>query len=224
MEEIDNIFEFLKKNKLIIIAYILILFLLAGLIYIYFNPKEIKEENHVEILDSNKEEQKENTFFVDIKGAVNAPGTYEVLEGKRIKDVIELAGGLAENANTSVNNLSLKVTDEMSIIIYTNEEVENFTKTKEEEIKKIEECNNSVIRNDSCIIKENTETSNNSLVSINKATKEELMTIPGIGEKRANDIISYREENGPFEVKEDIMKVTGIKESLYDQIESYITT
>ncbi len=221
MEEIDNIINFLKKNKLIIIAYILILMLLAGLIYVYFNPKEVKEKERSQTI--TKEEIKEITFFVDIKGAVNNPGTYEVLEGKRIKDVIDLAGGLTENANTSVNNLSLKVKDEMSIIIYTNEEVENFSKTKEIETKKQQECNNTVIKNDSCI-KTTPAIEGDKAININTASVEELMTIPGIGEKKASDIISYRKENGDFENKEEIKNVIGIGDALYAKIESYITT
>ncbi len=222
MEEIDGIVEFLKKNKLVLISYLLIILIIAFLVYTNINPKKEKEvKETIEIEDEEKEEVK--TFFVDIKGAVINPGTYEVLEGKRIKDVIELAGGIKENANTSINNLSLKVKDEMTIIIYTNEEVENFSKIKEEEKLQVDSCNNGTLKNDSCIeIDTNIKTSN--LISINNATKEELMTLPGIGESKAKSIISYREENGKYKTIEDIKNVDGIGESLYAQIKDLITT
>ena len=62
------------------------------------------------------------------------------------------------------------------------------------------------------------------LININTATAEQLQELPGIGESIANEIIKYREENGPFTSKRDIMKVKGIGEKLYDQLKSMITT
>ena len=135
-------------------------------------------------------------------------------------DVIEKAGGLTENANTSVNNLSLKVKDEMVIIIYSNEEVSNFSKVKEEESRVSKSCNSSDIKNDTCISND----SLSSLVNINTASKEELMTLTGIGEAKALDIISYRDNNGLFNDISDITKVPGIGDSLYAKIKDFITT
>jgi len=134
------------------------------------------------------------------------------------------AGGLTDQADTSVINLSKKVTDEMVIIVYSKEEVEKFKETKEIEKEVYDKCNqkdeNSLINN-ACI-----ESSSNtsSKISINTATLEELMTLPGIGESKAKDIINYRESNGPFNTIEDITKVTGIGESIFAKIKENITT
>lgn len=141
----------------------------------------------------------------------------------RVIDVIEKAGGLTKNANTTVINLSKKITDEMVIIIYSNSEVKSFEKTKEKEQQVQEHCiqkDQNALKNDACI---NENTSTSSKISINKATLEQLQTLPGIGESKAKDIISYREQNGPFTKIEDITKVSGIGESVFAKIKDYIT-
>ena len=99
----------------------------------------------------------------------------------------------------------------MVIIIYSNEEVENFSKTKEIENQIQENCvkpNEESLKNDACITEN--ETSTTTKISINTATLEELQTLPGIGEEKAKNIISYREENGPFTSIEDLTKISGI--------------
>ena len=81
------------------------------------NVKEVKQIITRKKVDNN--DSKSKTVFVDVKGAVNNPGVYEIEEGKRVMDAINLAGGLSSNANTINLNLSKKVTDEMYIIVYT---------------------------------------------------------------------------------------------------------
>ena len=93
--------------------------------------------------------------------------------------------------------------------------------TKDEIVKIIDkECICPEIKNDACI---NENTSTSSKISINKASKEELQTLPGIGEAKAKDIVSYREQNGPFTKLEDITKVSGIGENVFVKIKDYIT-
>ena len=143
----------------------------------------------------------------------------------RVVDVIEKAGGLTTNANTSVINLSKKITDEMVIIIYSNQQVKEFTKTKEQEKQVQEKCiqiDENALKNDACILNEQKDT--NKKVSLNKATIEELMTLSGIGESKAKEIINYRETNGEFKTIEDIKNVPGIGESLFAKIKENITT
>ena len=141
------------------------------------------------------------------------PGVYEVDSNLRVNDVIELAGGLLEGADTSYINLAKIVTDEMTIIIYSNEEV--LEKYKKENCI----CEEYNIVNNACI---NTE-DNNKLININTASLEELQSIDGIGESKAKSIISYREEHGLFNKVEDIKNVSGIGESLFEKIKIYIT-
>ena len=108
----------------------------------------------------------------------------------------------------------------MVIIIYSNKEVSNFSKVKEKESQVSKTCNSSDIKNDTCISND----SLSSLVNINTASKEELMTLTGIGEAKALDIISYRDNNGLFNDISDITKVSGIGDSLYAKIKDFITT
>jgi competence protein ComEA len=153
------------------------------------------------------------------------PGVYSVSCDKNVNDVIEMAGGLTENADTSVTNLAKKINNEMVIIIYTHEEVEN-SNIVDTVVKVIEkECVCPNIQNDSCI---NTEITGNigeenGLVNINTATLEELMSVPGIGEAKARAIIEYR-KNSVFLVLEDLLNVQGIGEKIYETIKVYLTT
>ena len=203
--------------------------ILGGVIYILYKndrnskeevieifTKEEKEEDVVlEELDDVKKENKNNKIYVDIKGMVAVPGVYEVDDTCRVNDVINLAGGLLEGADTSTINLAKIVYDEMTIIIYSNEEIRE--KYKEE----VCVCDCSYIVNDACInSNDNTE---NKYVNINTASTDELMNIPGIGEAKANEIINYREGNGNFNSIEDIMNVPGIGEALFEKIKVYIT-
>ena len=161
---------------------------------------------------------------MDIKGEINNPGIYELKSSSRVIDVIEKAGGLTENANTTVINLSKKITDEMVIIIYSNKQVEDFSKTKEIEKQVQNNCINpseESLKNDACITEK--ETTISGKVSINTATLEELQTLPGIGEEKAKNIIKYREENGLFTAIEDLTKINGIGESIFAKIKENIT-
>ena len=193
-----------------------------------FKPrkKDKKEETEVVIKKKEKQASSEIYFKVDIKGQVNNPGIYSLKEGSRVIDVIEASGGLTENANTTVINLSKKIEDEMVIIIYSNEEVNNFAKTKEVEKQVIENCikkDENSLQNDACINQSNEQSNtDNNLININTATQEELMTLSGIGESKAKDIITYRTENA-FTSIEDIKNVPGIGESLFAKIKENIT-
>ena len=192
----------------------------------YYFKEDKKEEIVVEekLEKKVKIEEKEETILVDIKGEVANPGIYSMKESERVIDVIEKAGGLTENADTSAINLSKKLVDEMVIIIYSREQIANFIETKKQEELIQNKChtpNDSGLVNDACI---SNDVITSGQVNINTATKEVLMTLPGIGEAKANDIITYRETNGPFNTIEEIMNVTGIGESIYAQIKENITT
>ena len=170
---------------------------------------------------------------VDIKGYIEVPGVYEMDNDSRIIDVINKAGGLKEEANTEYINLSKRVNDEMIIIIYSNNEVEKYKETEKEIVYIEYECVCPDNKNDACINEEDTVNTNgvktekieetssekkDELISINTGTLDELMTLSGIGESKAQ----YREKNGKFEKLEDIMNVSGIGESAYSKIKDYI--
>lgn len=208
--------------------------LIISLITIYFvtnrpqskvkkEPTIVKESSSIKKSSSPEETTVE--YKIDIKGEVINPGIYTMKSSSRIIDCIEKAGGLTENANTTVINLSKKITDEMVIIIYSNAEVANFKETKKQEEQVQEKCrqkDETSLKNDACITTENK--NNTSLISINNATIGELSKLSGIGEAKAKQIIEYRTQNGPFKTIEDIKQVPGIGESIFAQIKDYITT
>ena len=238
----EQILENLKENKFFLGGFvILFMIIIISNVFIYFYLKyEFSNDNNNEFEEDNL--LKNNLVVVDeitkvtveIKGEVKKPGVYEVNSNKRVNDVIALAEGLTKNADTSVNNLSKKVTDEMIIIIYSKEEVANFTKVKEKEDLLYEECVKTCMSNNNSCLNPNdldsttdtlveTDETNKKLVSINKASLDELMTLPGIGESKAKAIISYREKT-KFNSIEEVKNVSGIGESLYAQIKDFITT
>ena len=228
-------FTYRHKKQIILVCLGLVLLLVIGSFFIYKNyTADDKEEKNI-VLNTKKdtkkdEEEEEEVYYqVDIKGEVINPGIYTVKEGSRVIDVIRLAGDLTEVADTSVLNLSKKVKDEMVIIVYSYDEVENFTATKEKEEIEQEAClSQNGIQNDACIKDSTDDTSSSSVVisgkvSLNTATLDELMTLPGIGESKAQAIIEYREEVGAFQNIEELKEVSGIGDAIFDQIKENIT-
>ena len=148
------------------------------------------------------EDMTENVMcYVYICGAVGQPGVYALPEGSRIYEVIQEAGGLLDDADVTLVNQAERVTDGMMIQIYTVEEAEALVKTNK--------ATESVQSEDGRI-------------DINTATVAELMTLPGIGSSKANAIINYRETYGAFSRIEDLMKVPGIKDGIFQQMKEHI--
>lgn len=215
---------------------ILFVFIFIGIIVIKNNLNKNKY-NEIEITnDIIKEENNEKEiskiesikYNIDIKGAVKKPGVYQLDSNLTVNDAIKIAGGLTNEADTSIINLAKKITDEMVIIVYTKEEVKksNIVDTVIKVVEK--ECICPNIENDGCLNNEITDNITNkeesSLVNINTASIEELQTLSGIGESKAKKIVEYREKNGNFKNIEDIKNVEGIGESLYETIKIHITT
>ena len=183
--------------------------------------QKIKKKKDEETIEKVEE------YMADIKGEVNNPAIYKLKKGSRIIDVVGEAGGLTESADTSVINLSKKITDEMVIIIYSRQEVENWVATKQQEEYLQKKClleEEGQVENNACIEEkiDPEEKQPSAMVNINTATKEELMTLSGIGETKAEAIISYREKT-PFQKIEDLKNVSGIGDSTFEEIKSNIT-
>lgn len=222
-----------RKQILVVVLFTLLITSCISLYVVKFNKTSKEKNKKQEIVLTEKKEvqekkaEKENNsiIMVDIKGEVANPGIYTLEGTKRVIDVINMAGGITKNADTSVLNLSKKLKDEMVIIVYSYYEVKNFSYIKEIEKKVQTECSKGInnIQNDACIEENEATEETSSIISINTATKEELMTLTGIGEKKAEDIIKYREENGEFTSIEDIKNVKGIGDSLFEKIKDYIT-
>ena len=184
---------------------------------------EVKEEVVVD-----KKEEVTEKVKVDIKGAIKKPGVYELDSNSIINDVIKLAGGLKTNASTKYLNLSKKILDEMVINIYTESEVKKMKEpvdvceVKDQDLTNCDDATIIVTNPDSNKEISNSKEVVDNKVSINDGTKEELMTLSGIGEVKAQAIIDYRNKNGKFSKIEDLMNVSGIGESTYNQIKDNI--
>lgn len=202
----EDVVLFFRQNvKSIILAFVCSLVLIIGALF-YFNQNKTEDYSGVSFSNisneiNNKDERAENRhdekIFVDVKGAVKHPGVFETTKDKRIKDLIEEAGGLLDDADTSTLNLSQKVKDQMVIYILKHGE----------KPKKISDSSSS---------------SNTDVININTANKEQLMKISGVGKTKAEAIIAHREKNGDFKKKEDITKVRGIGKSTFEKIKDKI--
>jgi competence protein ComEA len=204
----------IKSKKIFVIGGV-ILILLIGL-FLILNHED-KEEAIAYNMDSTTiTTTNVNKIHIDVKGNVKKPGVYEIDEGSIVLDAINKAGGLKSNSYTKNINLAMKLKDEMVIYVYKTSEV-NKTTTK---VLNDVTCTTNIIKIEEPTTSSNSTTS--SLVNINIASIDELLTVTGIGESKAKAIIEYR-SNTPFKTVEDIMNVTGIGESLFAKIKDYIT-
>lgn len=204
--------EFLKKRKIVIIIVVLVIILIGWKIN---DSNNLEEVNTEETLVSDKkdiiknDEEGEDIMAVHVTGEVKKPGVVKVKEGSRIEDIIEAAGGLTENADTTNINLAYMVEDGMKIRIpNTNEE-------------DIEENYISVDSGKGVIMSEESNSSS-SVVNINTANETELEQLPGIGPSISSKIIDYRNQNGKFKNIEDIKNVTGIGDTKFEKIKDFI--
>lgn len=208
-----------KKRMLLMIS--IILFLLFAR-FLFPKEEEIIEEPLLEEIETSIQH---NMIQVDIKGAVKNPGVYQMGSDSRVQDVIEKSGGLLENAFLNTINLSKKLEDEMVIIIYTKEEINQFLENETRTLKQENTCICPKIINDVCIEKTitNKEVTNSKKISLNQGTKEDFESLTGIGSSKAEAIIKYREEHGKFEDIEEIKNVSGIGEATFEKIKDNLT-
>lgn len=165
----------------------------------------------------------ESTIMVDIKGNVENPGVYRITDECVVEDIIKMAG-ILETSDLSQINLSKKVYDEMVIIVPSKKEITALKEEKQPYKLINNECICPKLINDSCVSVSilPDEVNKSSKISLNTATKEELMTLPGIGESKALLIIEYRKRNR-FNSIEEIMNVKGIGKSIYEKIKDNIS-
>ena len=203
----EDVVLFFRQNvKSIILAFVCSLIVIIGGLF-YFTQSKTEDysgvsfsntSNETNNKDEKAEDKHDEKIFVDVKGAVKHPGVFETTKDKRVKDLIEEAGGLLEDADTSTLNLSQKVKDQMVIYVLKHGE-----KPKQ-------------------ISDGGTSSSSGDVININTANLEQLMKISGVGKTKAEAIISYREKNGDFKKKEDITKVHGIGKATFEKIKDKI--
>ena len=193
-----------KNVYIIIIITIIVIIIIVWLI----NFTENNEESYISnfeaedlIIEESPEIESENLKKENIKihilGEVNYNGILELEEGSRIFDAIEMAGGLTQMADVSKINLAYVLEDGEKLYIPSINDEKDVEYLLSE---------NGV----------------GAKVNINTAKLEELQNIPGVGPSIAQAIIDYRKENGKFKNIEDIKNVSGVGESKYKNMESYI--
>lgn len=185
-----------------------VLLLLVGVGGLLPKKEKAVEETEAVVTTVLAEKTEESTtqeavIFVDIKGEVKKPGVYQMKAGDRVKDAIDAAGGLTAEADSQKVNLAQRVEDQMVIVV-----------------PKIGEEGDAAIPAGAT----SKEATKEGKVNINTATVEELKTLKGVGEKKAEAIIEYRKKNGSFKTKEDLMKVRGIGKKLFESFEERIVT
>ena len=230
----DYFMKLSKNQKIMIIAIaaiILIVFLiLHGIFYSNNNELVVTNESNEtsdekwEAISSNSYAKKDGKIVINVVGEVNNPGVVTLEEGARIIDAINAAGGKTDKADISEINLAYVLDDGVRLYI------PSFSEMKE---KKLDNSTNSkdTISSDtgvSNIVMEEVavEKNNNNKIkkiNINKASKEELKQLSGVGDSVAQAIIDYRQKNGKFNTIEDIKKVPGIGESKFSNIQKMIS-
>ena len=209
----EAIIEKIKEYKIIVICTGLGL-LVGGFFLLKPTPQTpVKETNlQAEVAavskDSSTEKEvkeepvEQDLITVDVKGAVKAPGIYDLSVGSRVNDAVQKAGGLTEQADSKSLNLAQKVSDEALV----------YVPTKGEESASQHTGSGAP-----------SSTSKDKKINLNKASLEELKQVKGLGGKRAQDIIDHREANGKFKSVDELKKVSGIGAKTIEKLKDYVT-
>lgn len=218
----------LKNKKIIgLVIITIIIFIVSIFLYKQKSSNAFKEEYMTEIFEEESNDNMEytetleedtsiinedsidrNKIIVEIKGEVAKPDVYQLEEGSIIKDLIDMAGGVTEEADLSrINRAEELLNHELIIIGNINDETES-----------------SVVQNNSTYSSNgNNSDKGSTLININTADLEQLKEITGIGNIKAQSIIDYREANGGFKSLEELKNVDGIGDKTFEKIKEQIT-
>lgn len=176
----------------------------------YFQEKEAalanedasgEEELSSDVSDEGKEGgETSQEIYVQVCGAVKSPGVFSFSPTDRVFQAIEAAGGLREDADQTLLNQAEVLQDGQKIYVYTMEEAKEMASATSSEA----------------------EEEDDGRINLNTASKEELMTLSGIGESKATAIIAYREEHGGFSSVEELKNISGIKDGVYSKVADYL--
>ena len=216
---IENVLEKIKQYKLALVI-ALIGVVIAGFMIL---QREQKQENNIQQLmeqtsyssssttekskqrsESDQGDKNEGMVTVDVKGAVKKPGVYQLKSSSRVHDALVKAGGMTDEADLKSINQAQKLVDEA--VVYVAKVGENVV---------------DVTTNTNASTA--TSQAKAGLVNLNTATEADFQTISGIGQKRAQDIIAYREANGKFKSVDDLKNVTGIGAKTLEKLKEYVT-
>lgn len=151
---------------------------------------------------TQEQETEKSVFFVYVCGNVKRPGVYELEAGSRVYAAIQAAGGMTKEADENYLNQAESLQDGQQVYVPSKEETKETVDSVEGNV---------------------TREKDEGKVNLNTAGKEELMTLTGIGEAKAESIIRYREEHGEFQKPEELMQIEGIKTGVFNKIKEQIT-
>lgn len=189
--------------------------IVIGLIWLNLRPRRpiMQEESSISSSrlaepSSSQQSSKPDKIYVDLKGAVKHPGVYALDQGSRVFDLLEMAGGLTEEAAERALNQAQLLVDQQSLYVPTMEEWEAESQGPQA---------NLVGSQDPLV-----SSPNSGKVNINQADLAQLETLPGIGAKKAQAIIDYRTANGSFHSLEDLGKVKGIGHKMLEKLKDLV--
>lgn len=190
------------------------------------------EEPSLEMSGAESDEpamEEVKSIVVEVKGFVVSPGVYELPDNSRVIDLINKAGGILDNGDVNHLNLSKSLSDEMVVVVYEQDNLPELIEPISSDVE-FDDIENTIYekvvfeeKNDSSSsVEEKNESHDSSKISLNNGTVSELQTLPGIGEKKAQAIVDYRTNSGPFTSVNEIVNVNGIGESTYEKIKVYL--
>lgn len=185
---------------------VVLLILICSILFYNKSENQMNEEFSMVSTSTSESFESESIsqqIYVDIKGAVKKPGMYEGMLEMRVWDAVMLAGGVREDADTKQVNFSERIVDQMVIYVPTiGEEVQELTSSEDSE--------------------DGLKSTTNK-INLNKANEAELTTLTGVGQKKAQEIIRYREENGGFKSIEELKNISGFGEKTFEKLKDSIS-
>ncbi|EOH89949.1 helix-hairpin-helix domain-containing protein [Enterococcus villorum] len=159
-----------------------------------------------ELMEETTETTVYPTIYVDVKGAVNRPGMYAFTAEERVFDVIQKAGGFTDVADEKQINFAAKIKDQQLLYVpEIGEEIEEKYSDHEEDT----EIGESKVPQEK--------------INLNTADSLQLQQVPGIGEKKAQEIIQYRQDNGSFKSVEELQEISGIGQKTVEKMKNFVT-
>lgn len=219
----EDIVEKIQANKVIAGLMGLLIFVVISCFFLLGNPSKSTQEELLPSWSGQSESlssaaissekttvesdiASSRTITVDIKGAVKKPGVYELPSDSRVNDAILLAGGVTAEADRQSVNFAQKLNDEAVVYVASQGENISVVATNTRVTSRVETAGDSSDK-----------------VNLNTATLADLQTISGIGQKRAQDILDYRDSNGGFKSVDDLSNVSGIGEKTLEKLREEVT-
>lgn len=226
--QIEKMIEKIKRYRWLLVA-LIVAFMVIGLLLVIFVKKDtapssvglvsspqlsvvgkpkkgVQKDKGDDKKKTDKETERKDRITVDLKGAVKKPAVYTLKQDSRVNDPLLLAGGVTDQADTKSINLAQKLTDEMVVYVASigEDSPVEIAGTKGD------------------VGADSIETQSTDKININTADLAQLQRLSGVGMKKAQDIIDYREQNGKFNQPEDLGNVSGFGEKSLEKLKGSV--